>query len=134
MGNVKCLPVPIGNPPVGISALMMSKTTCLADPRLPICRYTDAHVRVDFSTSCHFYRDFGIRGIANPDDKGFGSHLFPIPDMARHLSSTNSWLWPHTTLHRDIAFRDSNMQEFLTFENSDAPNSDSSGSPDTCPH
>jgi hypothetical protein len=51
MGNVQCLPVPIRNPPVRISALTISRTTYLAEPRFPICRYTDAaHVSYLFNS------------------------------------------------------------------------------------
>jgi hypothetical protein len=35
------------------------------------------------------YQDFRIRRITNPDVNGFGTCLFPIPDMVCHLSSTN---------------------------------------------
>jgi hypothetical protein len=41
-------------------------------------------------------------------------------------------LWPTGLSRRDIADRDSNVWEFLTSGNSDATNSDSSGSVDTC--
>jgi hypothetical protein len=46
------------------------------------CTETPMHTcELTFSTSRHFYQDFRIRGIANPDVDGLGTCLFSIPDM-----------------------------------------------------
>jgi hypothetical protein len=93
------------------------------DSRYPIHRNSDAHVRVDFSTSRHFYRDFRVRGIANPDVNGFRTLIFPNFD-ARATYPPLILLWPTQLSRRDIAFRDSNLFEYPILKTSDMSNSD----------
>jgi hypothetical protein len=62
-----------------------------------------------FQRSRHLYRDFGLRGIMNPDVNGFGTLLSPNSDTVCHLSSTNFDSAVAHTLSfdcRDIAYRD----------------------------
>jgi hypothetical protein len=73
------------------------------------CANTPMHTRVDYSTVPSPRRDFGLRGIANPNTNVFGTYLFPNPDMVRHLSSTNSSVAHSFSLsgNRVSEFRDS---------------------------
>jgi hypothetical protein len=76
-------------------------------------------------------REIAYRDIAIPVALVHGTLQVPNPDM---VTPVLHYLprWPTRLSRRDIVDHDSNVWEFLTSGNSDAPNFDSSGSIDTC--
>jgi hypothetical protein len=132
MGKFQCLPVPIGNPP--LSRLPYFRYHALSIYRLSIPDVTNFRRTCELSpqllaTSIEILEFVGSRILMSMDSR---LSLSRSP-MLCHLSSTNSCCSPTQLSHRNIAFRDSKLQEFLTFEIFDAPNSDSSEYPDMCP-
>jgi hypothetical protein len=120
------------NFPIAISLLAISNNS-ITDSRCPMRRNSDAHVRVDFSTSRHFYRDFGLRGIANPNVNVSGLY-FPRNSDTCATCLPLTPVVPHCLRHRrDIADRDSKLQEYSVLETPDTPNPDFFGSSDTRP-
>jgi hypothetical protein len=91
--------------PIRKSLLAMS-TNLISKLRTPMCRSSDAHVWVDFST---FYPSIGISEFA-------GSRILMLKDSGLTFSRSPIWYATcppltltvaHTTFRRDIAFRDS---------------------------
>jgi hypothetical protein len=130
----------IGNFPVGKSALALSLSSVLTDPRLPMLDGTLALTppRVDLLTPV-LPRCIKVREFANPKPMSSGTCAFPNPDLRsfgvmRHLSTTLTLVVPALSLYssgnRVSGYRDSRCHVHRTFN---SPISDSAESPDTCP-
>jgi hypothetical protein len=86
----------------------------------PRCADTPMRMWVDYSVVPSPYQDFEFHGIANSDFNGFKTFLSPIPDMACHLSSTNSCCGPHNSPIGILRIAISNYKSNLSLKSPDA--------------
>jgi hypothetical protein len=95
----------IGVPPIGISALAMSKTTHFTDPRSPIHQNSDALVSLTSPHPCHLVgiSDFSILRILMSMVSGLS--FSQILNQYTTCPLTDS-CGPHSFSCRDITFRD----------------------------